>query len=352
MYVEFLSTDLADRAVCVTSSIGRLSVSTDASAVKVSLSHEGNEFYSAFLSSYDGTVIIDDLASVIELYFIRLGWHMHSIRITVSAADYPTVSDYMDVNCLYCAYDMPADYNPANSFFTCIPEQRVPYYAVMRVYGLVVNNNPVSFYISGYKADGSPTSYEIQSTAMDGFVAVDIPSMMALCKSEHSFAKVSIISVFYGSLAKSFFICDMQDALEFRFRNCFNCPETVFISGSSVMKTEVSRDTAFCAGKSLQYNHLTTRTYEHNTAPLTRMEAAAMSQLIESRSASVVVDGAEYPIVFTEHTSEVSNDDSMLNTMKFTWRFLGKRPRLFGDTLTPLLESHGIFTYQFDDTYQ
>ncbi|MDE6022375.1 MAG: hypothetical protein K2G13_02620, partial [Muribaculaceae bacterium] len=287
MYVEFLSSELADRAVCVTSAIGRLSVSTDASAVKVSLSNEGNEFYSATLSAYDGIVTIDDLASVIELYFIRLGWHMHSIRFTVSAVDDPEVSDYMDVNCLYCAYDMPADYNPAHSFFTCLPDQRVPYYAVMNVYGLVAKNNPVRFNVSGLKADGSQTSCEIESTAMDGFVSVDIPSLIALCKSEHSFSKVLVVSVFYGNLVKSFFICDMQDALEFRFRNCFNCPETVFISGSSVMKTDVSRDSAVCAGKTMQYNHLTTRTYQHNTAPLTRMEAAAMSQLIESRSASV-----------------------------------------------------------------
>ncbi len=165
-------------------------------------------------------------------------------------------------------------------------------------------------------------------------------------------SQVSIISVSYGDIVKSLFICDIPDYLEFRYRNCFNCPETAFVSGASVMKTEVSRDLAVCAGHSLQYNHLTSRTYEHTTAPLTRMEAAALSQLIESRSVSVIIDGKEYPVIITDHTSEVSNDDSSLNTMKFVWHFTGKRPRLFGDTLLPLMESFGIFTQEFDETYQ
>lgn len=140
--------------------------------------------------------------------------------------------------------------------------------------------------------------------------------------------RVSAVTVLYGNAVKYLFIHDRPDALEFRFRNCFNCMESVFISGSSVMKTEVSRESAFCSGESLQYNHLTTRTYEHSTAPLTGMEMAAMSQLIEARSAFVVFDGTECPVVISDHTSELSNDDSTLNTVKFTWKFIGKRPDL------------------------
>ncbi|MDE6022374.1 MAG: hypothetical protein K2G13_02615 [Muribaculaceae bacterium] len=326
MFVEFLSTELADRTVCVTSAIGRLSVSTDASAVKVTLSHEGNEFYSATLYAYDGAVTIDDLASVIELYFIRLDWHIHSIRFTVTAVDDTSVSSYMDVNCLYCAYDLPEEYDPSESFFTTLQVQRIPASAKLDIYGMVVKNNPVRYHISGFKSDGSLTVCEILSSAMNGFVTVDIPSIISTCKSDYSMERISAISVVYGSLTKYFFIYDTPNTLEFRFRNCFNCMETVFISGSSVMKTEVTRDTALCAGRSQQFNQLTTRTYEHNTAPLTRMEAAAMSQLIESHSAFVVIGGAEYPVVITDHTSEISNDDSTLNIMNFTWRFIGKRP--------------------------
>lgn len=352
MFVEFLSSDIADRPICATSALGRLVVSTDAESVRVSLSHENEVFYAATLYAYDGVVCIDDLASVIESLFLRLGWHSHSIRISVAASGHPDISAFMDVNCLYCSYDMPDDFDPSVSFFTCLQAQRVPPSAVLKLYGKVAKNNPVRFSVSGFMADGSPVACNILSTAGDGYVSVDIPSICAQCKSAFSFASVSIVTAVYGSLSKSFFICEMPDCLEFSYRNCFNVPESVFVSGSSVMKTEVSRDSAFCAGKILQYNHLTTRTYEHTTAPLTRMEAAAISQLIESVKTAVVVDGAEYPVIIDDYTSEVSNDDSSLNALKFTWRFTGRRPRLFGETLSPLLESFGIFTTQFTEPYQ
>lgn len=352
MFVEFLSSDIADRPICATSALGRLVVSTDAESVRVSLSHENEGFYSATLYAYDGAVYVDDLASVIESLFLRLGWHSHSIRISVSASGHPDISAFMDINCLYCSYDMPDDFDPSVSFFTCLQAQRVPPSAVLKVYGQVAKNNPVRFGVSGTLADGTRAACNILSTAGDGYISVDIPDIISQCKSVYSFASVSIVSVVYGSMSKSYFICEMPDCLEFRFRNCFNVPETIFVSGSSVMKTEVSRDSAFCAGKILQYNHLTTRTYEHTTAPLTRMEAAAMSQLIESMQSAVVTDGTEYPVIIDDHTSEVSNDDSSLNALKFTWRFTGRRPRLFGETLSPLLESFGIFTTQFTEPYQ
>ena len=352
MFVEFLSKTLADKQVCVTSAIGRLSVSTDAPSVTVTLSDEGDVFYHATLYAYNGKVTVDDLASVIELRFINLGWHLHSVRISVAATSDPTVSDYMDLNCLYCAYDMPDDYDPSQSFFSCFQSQRVPPSAVIRFYGMIFRNSPVRFNVSGFTADGTPTACEIQSSALDGYVVADIPSIISTCRSDYAMAVVSIVTVYCSGLGKSLFICEMPDALEFRFRNCFNCLESVFVSGSSVMKTEVSSDQAVCSGQTTLYNHLTTRTYEHTTAPLTRMEAAAISQLVESRSVYVVVDGTEYPVVITDSTSEVSNDDSSLNTIKFTWRFTGKRPRLFGDTLSPLMEPFGIFTQQFNDPYQ
>lgn len=352
MFVEFLSKTLADRQVCVTSAIGRLSVSTDAPSVTVTLSDYGGEFYRATLYAYDGKVTVDDLASVIELRIQSLGCHMRSVRIDVAASSDPEASDYMDLNCLYCAYDMPDDYDPSQSFFSCFQSQRVPPSAVLRLYGMIFRNSPVRYNVSGFKADGSPTACEIQSSAFDGYVAADIPSIIATCRSDYGMATVSIVTVYCSGLGKSLFICEMPDALEFRFRNCFNVPESVFVSGSSVMKTEVSSDQAVCAGQTTLYNQLTTRTYEHTTAPLTRMEAAAVSQLVESRSVYVVVDGSDYPVVITDHTSEVSNDDSSLNSLKFTWRFTGKRPRLFGDSLSPLMGPFGIFTQEFTDPYQ
>ena len=352
MFVSFYSSDLASRPVCLTSAIGCVDISTDAPSIRISLSADGEEFYSARLYAYGGMVSVDDLASVIELHFQRKGWCRHTVTVSASVSASPEVSDSMTLDCLYCSYDVPEDFDPSRSFYTLFQVQRVPPSAVFPVYGPMTQDSVVSLRVSGRDAGFNPASYELQMYAADGYVRISIPEIAERCRTLGGLERIYTVSVFSGDLVKSVFICDMPDFLEFNFRNCFNCPETVFIPGTSVMKTEVSRDLAYASGHVLQYNYMTTRTYEHTTAPLTRIEAAVISQLVESRSVSVMADGKLYPVVITDHTSEVSSDDSTLNTLKFTWRFTGRRPRLFGDTLSPLLESYGIFTQQFTDPYQ
>lgn len=352
MFVSFYSSDLASRAVCLTSAIGRVDISTDAPSLRISLSADSEIFYAVRLYAYDGMVSVDDLASVIELHFQRKGWHRHAVTVSAIVSGSPEVSDSMTLDCLYCSYDVPVDFDPSKSFYTCFQIQRVPPSAEFPVYGPMTRNSVVSLRVSGRDAGFNPASYELKTFADDGYVRISIPEVAERCLALGGLERIHTVSVFCGDLVKSVFVFDMPDFLEFRFRNCFNCPETVFVPGKSVMKTEVSRDLAYASGQVLQYNYMTTRTYEHVTAPLTRMEAAVISQLVESRSVSVFADGREYPAVITDHTSEVSNDDSTLNSLKFTWRFTGKRPRLFGDTLSPLLESYGIFTHQFEEPYQ
>lgn len=352
MYVDFLSSDLAERSICVTSAIGRIDISTDAPSLRISLSADGAEFYSARIYAYDGKVSVDDLASVIELHFQRQGWHRHAVTISAIVADAPEVSDSMTLDCLYCSYDLPEDFDLSKSFYTCFQTQRVPPSAEFPVYGPMTQDSVVSLRVSGRDADFNPASYELQMFAADGYIRISIPEIAERCLTLGGLQRIYTVSIFCGDIVKSVFIYNMPDFLEFSFRNCFNCPETIFVPGKSVMKTEVSRDLAYSSGHVLQYNYMTTRTYEHTTAPLTRMEAAVISQLVESRYVSVTVDGKVYPVAITDHTSEVSNDDSTLNSLKFTWRFTGKRPRLFGDSLSPLMESYGIFTKQFEEPYQ
>ncbi len=139
--------------------------------------------------------------------------------------------------------------------------------------------------------------------------------------------------------------------MTFTFRNCFNVPEPVYLPGQTVMKPEVSVDDAVCSGRTLQYNRVISRSYEFTSGPLTRHEAAALAQFLESHSVSVVVDDVAYEIVITDQSTEISSDASSLNVLKFTWQFADRRPHLFGDDLDPLLYSSQIFTEQFQQQY-
>lgn len=352
MYVHNLSSAFADIGICPSSAIESLVFESDSDRILLSLMCGSDEFYSAVLYTCDGVVTAERIDRAIGDYMLANSLHRAVITVRAMPPDMPSVMALMNVDVLYCAYTLPEGFDLSAAFHTLLQTQRVPPSAVLKVYGDMQVGADVSFRISGVKADGTFDSCEMTGSASDGFVSVDIGSMSQWAALNAYMSKVTMVSLFYGDAVKSFVVVDMPSFVEFRFRNCFNCPESVFVSGISEMVTDVSTDMAVCNGRAMQYNRSVTRSYEHTTAPLTRLEAAAVSQLVESHASEVCVGGEYYPVLFTDHELKVSNDDSTINSAKFTWRFSDSRPRLFGDSLSPLLESFGIFTHQFQDPFQ
>lgn len=343
--------NLSELPLVPTSALTLLSAQTTEPSLTVAMHCGVQSIFSAKLYTLYGKVEFHDPASLIE-QFMRDN-HRFIARIEIIFG-----TEAITLNCLYSDYDLPLDTDFSATFLTLLPAQRTHPGSVVTI--AVDTQDAITaatVKALGTDPEGHPLTHTLDHTVLTqkifGLAEIDVSALIAKVKEESAMTKVTSFTVNSGSRQKSLFISPDPDYLTFRFRSCFNVPETVDISGVSVMKTEVSRDVATCSGRTLHYDRHTSRTYEHTTGPLTRIEAAALAQLVESRAVSLLIDGTEYPVLITDHTSEVTDDNSTLNTLKFTWRFTGNRPRLFGSTLRPLLdESKGIFTEPFTPEYQ
>lgn len=352
MNVEFLSTDLAERSPCVTSAIGRIDVSTDASSVRMYMYVNGREFYNALLYAYNSTVSLHDAGHLIESYFQAHSLYRANVTIKAVCSSDSSVFASITIDCLHCSHVVPDSFDAGKIFFSCLRTHRIPPTARFNLYGPVSAIDPVVVNIVGLDANGDTVSGSVYPVAFTGYIEIDVPAWSETICANTAMVTPCMISVRCKGLEKSLFIARDPEYMQFSFRNCFNVPETVYLPGMSVMKPEVSSDDAVCSGRTIQYNRVVSRKYEFTSGPLTRYEAAALAQLLESYSSAVVVDGSAYEIVITDHSTEISSDASSLNVLKFTWQFADRRPHLFGDDLDPLLYSSQIFTGQFNEPYQ
>lgn len=56
----------------------------------------------------------------------------------------------------------------------------------------------------------------------------------------------------------------------------------------------------------------------------------------------------DYEIIVTDHTCEVDNNDESLPSMKFTFRFVGDRPKFFDSDMDVFVPSGSkVFSDQF-----
>lgn len=351
MSTTILQAHLESVPLVPTSALTSLSAQTTEASLRVSLTCGHDTIFTTILYPHLGIVEFQDPASLIEHYLRKKGATTATI-----VARFGT--EALAINCIYCEYELPAGHDFSASFLTLLPALRVHDGSVVHIDAdSLAALEAISVTAVGTDAAGSLKSFHLTDPSpvaiSYGRATLDISQMIARVKASSGITRIHCFTASSGARQKSLFLVSDPSFLTFRFRNCFNAPETVDISGTSVMKTEVSRQLAICQLRSRQYDYVTDRTYVHTTGPLTRMEAAALSQLVESRDTAILLSGTEYPVLITDHTAEVSDDDSAQNTFKFTWRFASRRPRLFGATLSPLLdESLNIFTGQFSLEFQ
>lgn len=351
MFVEFLSSDLAERSICVTSAIGRIDVSTDATSVMMYLYVDGKEFYSSLLYAYNGIASLFDAGHLIETYFRANSLYRASVTVRAVCPSDSSIFAYITLDCLHCSHVVPDSFDATKIFFSCLRTHRIPPTAKFRLYGPVSAIDSVMVLVSGLDSNGDTVSGAVYPVAGTGYIDINVPALSESVCANTAMATPCMMSVRCKNLEKSLFIVRDPEYMQFSFRNCFNVPETVYLPGQTVMKPEVSSSEAVCDGRTIQYNRVLSRSYEFSSGPLTRYETAALAQLLESHSPAVVVDGSAYEIVITDHSTEISSDSDSLNILKFTWRFADRRPHLFGDDLDPLLYSSQIFTDQFQSQY-
>lgn len=361
MATSFL-TYFPDAQYVITSAIGSVKVSTTKPRVdvKIACSDGGagsaETFFSTSLYSFGGVVEVDDVGSLIEQYFRGHDMVTGTVAITVDGVT-------ATVRCLYCEYDMPDGFDPQNALFLASTVQRVQPDSTVAMASLFRDTAP-SFYFKAVghsAADGTlaVSTYVVQRDRASVNAYFNVGSIIRTVTSEPDenhdvrLADVLYFSIEYGPMQKMCYIVQAAPGLTFSFRNIFNVEEFVTVAGVVSAKTDVKRELADCNGRTESYDRRVVRTFTVNSEPLTVDEVHVYEQLLASHDVKLWIDGDEYDVLVTDHTCEPSSADGELSTVKFTWRFASRRPRVFDspvDGIRP--SSRGIFNDIFTAEYE
>ena len=108
----------------------------------------------------------------------------------------------------------------------------------------------------------------------------------------------------------------------FQFKGNFNLWETVCLFGATTSKMEIDRSEAVCGNKVAYYDTTVKVKHEVETAPLTLSEAQFLTQLLSSQEITrEVADGLFAPVIISDISSEVSDNNSNPIRLKFTWTY-------------------------------
>lgn len=173
----------------------------------------------------------------------------------------------------------------------------------------------------------------LKSTVTFGNKQSDTPKIIA---SEASYARfqnllalsgiynATIHRVFYriGEREFNIYFSPTAPSDTFQFKGNFNLWETVCLFGATTSKTEIDRSEAVCGNKVAYYDTSVKVKHEVETAPLTLSEAQFLNQFLSSQEITrEVADGLFAPVIISDISSEVSDNNSNPIRLKFTWTY-------------------------------
>lgn len=359
MATAFIQSSIFSNSYVLTSEARSIVATTDEPKLTVSLTCSGDTFFTVDLYAYDGKVELFDLGSIIEDYFIA-----HQMICESVTVQFGTVSQSLLF--LYCENVMPESFDPGGILLLSSQARRVHRDSQFTVAVLPAGQTtPFVIKAVGYDSSGDIASVQFQisrNITDTGFTVFTVQEIVLKATGQVSDAEAPIpdplkdvmyFSVEHAGRQLMCYITPAPAYLTFRFRNIFNVLELVDVEGSMVTKSETSRQTAKCSGDIVQYDRRTDRTYQLTSGPLPADEVESLTQLVSSHTVQLYVDGNYYDIAIEDHTCEDSTEDDSLSTVKFTWRFKGRRPVMFNSALFGIKTTHReIFSDQYSPEYE
>lgn len=320
--------------------------------------------------AHNGTATIGDIASIIEPYMEGDPENaLTQFRIVANTDADGEVS--VDFTVLYCAhelglYDFP-DWAKEN-FLTLCPVQRIAPDGFISLSWYTTEREGISFlvYTTYLDSDGNRGTYRYVQSG-NGLIAhfngiktelVFLRDVVATLKERLKIESLTLQSVTLrcGNRSATFFVDPMLSGIvPFYYLNNFGQVEQLAVPTVTTEKVKSDRSIASLSKTSQFYDITTSKEYEVETGGLTSDECAQAEQMLTSPCVRVPFghDAVAYEtdffaqteILITDFTSEISNGDEKLNSVKFTWRFADNRPK----TVAPY--TPGIFNDKFQPPF-
>lgn len=135
--------------------------------------------------------------------------------------------------------------------------------------------------------------------------------------------KLLSFTVHVGKRSLTVYVVDEKPLITFTFLNSFNAYETMFVLGTSTLKTEISRKEAVSMNVTSFYDKSVSRKWQVKTVPLTQEEAMWYNEFLESDYVTLNLSQEHNAlrILISDITSEISDSSKDKVHIKFSWRF-------------------------------
>ncbi len=350
----------------LSSTIGNIGIETDAESMDVVLKDsDGHILLQERYFSFNGMLTLYCPAAMIEVAMRKESASLSSFTLSASAGE---EEDAVSFSVLYCermsvCADLPL-YLSENFLSTHTMRRTAPgateslYLVAMEGESLAAKvDYVVRRMCDGTLFSGSVTLHEGETATEYGIAQINL-THYEICYAAANGIALSVndlalvnFSVRCGSRAVSFFVDEALDYnSRFIFRNCFNVPDYIYFRAVTVEKSSVDSSLAVLGGVSKLYDRTSLKEYEVETEALTSDETVFIPQFLASHEVfhyehDPSSDDEEWvilPVLITDSTCEITNDDDKLNKVKFTWRYADERPVVL------LQASRGIFTAPFN----
>ena len=310
-----------------------ISITTDASALDITVECGGNTVFTTTLYPYNREVILHDIRSIIEGYLLS-NKLIHTSFVIFAESEDESVNT-PEREALYCRVDIPnnaASYYIQSFFFNTLSAYTIPFDAFQTLTLFALPGTTIPGYIEcAVLPEGSTTPVLVRTaedtitnkTSLD-YYAIDIfPSRIQ--QSLPTKGKLLSFTVHYGHLAKTFYVTYGKPYLTLLVMNEFGCPEYIHLTCVTKRKLDINRSTATCLGASTFYDDTTAYEYEVESSMLTLEQTDHLSVLLLSQDISIIADNHSYPIIITDITSEISDADNATNALKFKYKYARRR---------------------------
>lgn len=332
--------------VALSSKIDDIDITTDEDSVIFTLLINDEEVIKERYYTNDGKVYIRDLASVVSQYMLTDNITWAKVKVIAETDGHNT--DYVQrvFHAICCSYIIdrrePAEFF-SEFFLTLNDVRRLPLEAVVDLWWVdtALTGDPLVASAVYLGADGGQgvCSFEVGSVnAVTDFGifsrSCSLASLAERVAREAGEEAVVMRQVTFtcGSRSATVYIDDsLSDNIPFLFLNCFNVPESVFLTYSTSEKLKVSKSIASFGVKSIEYDVTPSKEYESAYSALAPADCAMLEQMMRSSLVKRpcfprhMLDWTDFDslpqVIVTEFTPEFSDGNEKLGTLKFTWRY-------------------------------
>jgi hypothetical protein len=323
---------------------GDITIYSTCDAVNLNIKIDGGAIYDSKIYTYKNKACVPAVRTLIENFYSE-NMITELLQIKVTASDDDT-QEY------FTTYIWPtlADFNSSitpnswilNNFLSPVDVKIIPYNAYDILYWILKpgDTNGEKIHITYTASDGTQKQMTIDnsdsSSESDYFATMMFvrPKIyINAVKNIDADATLNSFTILIGDRARTYYIDYNQANLAFHFANSFNCVESIFFNALTKKVAQFDRQETKIGGATANYDFDLNTTYQSEISNLTDQQMDLVNDFLFSRF--VYYNNPKSPglfpteqVIISDITCEKADDDSKLNSVKFSWKFAQQPNRL------------------------